>query len=217
MAKRRKVSNLLGLGMLAMLASGRPMHPYEMANLLRRTGKDQEMNIKWGSLYTVVQNLEKYGFITATGSTREGRRPERTVYAITDAGRRELTDWVCELVAVPDEEHSKFEAALSVIAVIGPDETVARLEERLHALDAEIVAQRTMLEQVGRNVARIFLVESEYALAMREAEAAWVRSLLTELAEGTLPGVDEWRHYYETGDAPPQWTQLLEEMGISPD
>jgi DNA-binding PadR family transcriptional regulator len=217
MAKRRKVNNLLGLAVLAMLASGRPMHPYELANLIRHTGKDQEMNIKWGSLYTVVQNLEKHGFIEATGSSRAGRRPERTVYAITDAGRAELIDWLRELVAVPDPEHSKLEAALSVIAVLGPDETVTRLEERLRALDADIAAQRAMLEQTGEHVARIFLVEGEYALAMREAEAAWVRSLLKEISDGTLPGVDEWRHYHESGATPPQWTQLLEEIGMSPD
>jgi DNA-binding PadR family transcriptional regulator len=217
MAKRRKVSNLLGLALLSMLATGQSMHPYEMANLLRRTGKEQEMNIKWGSLYTVVQNLEKHGFIKATGSNRDGRRPERTVYAITEAGRRELTEWVCELIAVPDEEQTKFVAALSVVAVLGPDETIARLKDRARALEADITAQRTLLERASQEVARIFLIESEYALAMREAEAAWVRSLLTELTEGTLPGVAEWRHYHSTGTVPPEWTQLLKEAGVSPD
>ena len=63
------------------------MHPYEMAATMRERGKEQNMKIKWGSLYTVVQNLEKHGFIAATETSRQGRRPERTVYAITDAGR----------------------------------------------------------------------------------------------------------------------------------
>ena len=39
------------------------MHPYEMASELRERGKDQSIKIKWGSLYTVVQNLEKHGFV----------------------------------------------------------------------------------------------------------------------------------------------------------
>jgi DNA-binding PadR family transcriptional regulator len=100
-AKRRKVGNMLALALLALLVPGQPMHPYEMASVLRRTGKERDMKIKWGSLYTVVQNLEKHGFIAATGSNREGRRPERTVYAITDAGRAEIRDWLHELVADP--------------------------------------------------------------------------------------------------------------------
>jgi DNA-binding PadR family transcriptional regulator len=211
MPKRRKVNNLMALALLSLLAPGMPMHPYQMANVLRRTGKDREMTIKWGSLYTVVQNLEKHGFIEATSSDREGRRPERTTYAITEAGREEMRDWIREIVADPEPEHPRFEAALSVIGVLGPDETRSLLEQRLRALDAGIEDDRAMLAEAAKTVARIFLVEAEYALALREAEAAWVRSLLAELTEGTLPGLPEWREYHRTGQAPPEWEQMLAE------
>jgi DNA-binding PadR family transcriptional regulator len=213
-AKRRSVRNLLALGLLALLFPGTPMHPYEMANLLRRTGKEQDMKIKWGSLYTVVQNLEKHGFIKAVSSDREGRRPERTVYTITDAGRAELRDWLRELVGTPEPELSRFEAALSVLGVLPPDEATNLLAERLRALEAGIAAQRALLANSSQ-VPRLFLVEAEYALAMREAEAAWVRSLWKELTEETLPGIAEWRAYHETGGPPPEWTKLLAEGGQS--
>ena len=36
------------------------------------------------------------------------------------------------------------------------------------------------------------MIESEYALAMREAELAWTRGLLEEIASGSLEGVEEW-------------------------
>ena len=102
--KRRKVANLLALAVLSLLRPGYPMHPYQIANVLRRTGKEHDMPIKVGSLYTVVRNLERHGFIEAIGSHRAGRRPERTEYAITDTGRAELADWLRELVAVPESE-----------------------------------------------------------------------------------------------------------------
>src|ERR1700683_821767 len=92
-AKRRKVSNLLALSLLNLLMQ-RPMYPYEMASTLRQRGKDQSIKINWGSLYTIVQNLEKYGFIEAVEVAREGRQPERTTYQITEAGRGELMEWV---------------------------------------------------------------------------------------------------------------------------
>jgi DNA-binding PadR family transcriptional regulator len=217
MAKRRRVGNLLALALLALLAPGLPMHPYQMASVLRRTGKDREIKIKWGSLYTVVQNLEKHGLIEATSSDREGRRPERTTYAITGAGRGELRDWLRELVADPEPEYPRFEAALSVIGVLGPDETRSLLEQRLGALDASIEAERAELAHHVKTVARLFLVEAEYALAMREAEAAWVRSLLAELTEGTLPGIAQWREYHETGQVDPAWEQMLAEGGAPTD
>jgi DNA-binding PadR family transcriptional regulator len=216
MAKRRKVGNLLALALLGLLAPGQPMHPYQMANLLRRTGKERDFDIKWGSLYTVVANLEKHGFIEATGSDRAGRRPERTSYAITALGRAELTDWLRELVAEPEPEYRRLSAALSVAGVLGPDEVTRLLHQRLRALDADIAARRASLA-ASAPVPRVFLVEAEYALAMREAEAAWVRSLVTELAEGTLPGVAEWREYHATGQQPAEWARLLGEEGMPGD
>lgn len=214
MAKRRKVGNLLALALLGLLAPGQPMHPYQMANLLRRTGKEHDIDIKWGSLYTVVANLEKHGFIEATGSERDGRRPERTSYAITADGRAELTDWLRELVAVPEPEYARLSAALSVAGVLHPDEVTELLRERLRALDDDIAARRAVLDG-SAPVPRVFLIEAEYALAMREAEAAWVRSLVTELAEGTLSGVAEWREYHRTGEQPAEWARLLGE-GATP-
>ena len=111
MAKRRKVGNLLALAVLTSLVE-RPMHPYEMASEMRERGKDQSIKINWGSLYTVVQNLEKHGLIAAAGTSRQGRHPERTIYEITPEGRDELTDWLEELLAVPEREYTRFEAAL---------------------------------------------------------------------------------------------------------
>jgi DNA-binding PadR family transcriptional regulator len=212
-AKRRKVGNLLALALLALLMPGTPMHPYEMASVLRRTGKERDMKIKWGSLYTVVQNLEKHGLIEATGSDRAGRRPERTTYAITDAGRAELRDWLRELVAVPEPEFPRFEAALSVLGVLPPDEATALLRQRVLVLDEQIAAEEAVLARESRAVPRLFLVEAEYAQAMRRAEAAWIRTLLAEISDGSLSGVDRWRAYHETGQAPAEWTQLLKEVG----
>src|SRR5215469_14051027 len=112
MAKRRKVGNLLALALLSLLAE-QPMYPYEMAQTLKLRGKDTTIKINWGSLYTVVQNLEKHGLIEVDSTEREGRQPERTTYRMTEAGKAELTDWMRELLSVPGAETSGFAAALS--------------------------------------------------------------------------------------------------------
>src|SRR5688572_3310914 len=109
MPRRRKVGNLMALAVLGVLVE-KPMHPYEMASVLRARGKDEDIAIKWGSLYTVVQNMEKHALIEAVQNSRQGARPERTVYRITDAGRSELDDWVRELVSTPERERPRFMA-----------------------------------------------------------------------------------------------------------
>lgn len=196
MAKRRKVGNLLALALLAGLRE-KPMHPYEMATLLRERRKDASIKIQWGSLYTVVQNLEKSGFVEAVDTTRQGKRPERTVYAITAAGRAELDDWMRELLAQPQPEFTAFEAALSNAGVLDPDTVIDLLRQRVEALDAVTRDGWQALATVVETVPRLFLVEAEYKLAMAKAEADWTRSLLTELVDGTMPSMDVWRRYHQ--------------------
>ncbi|EOD68836.1 PadR family transcriptional regulator [Amycolatopsis vancoresmycina] len=207
--KRRKVGNVLGLAVLSVVLE-RPMHPYEMAAVLKQRGKDADMPIKWGSLYTVVANLEKHGFVEAVESVKDGGRPERTVYRITPAGREEFEDWVRELVGTVDREPPRFKAGLSMIGVLGPDQAISRLRERLEQLGERAEAHRAALGQLRPLMPRLFLVEVEYDLAMTEAEAHWVRGFLEELTTGALPGIDAWRRYHETGEFPDDLGEFVE-------
>lgn len=209
MTKRRKVGNLLALAVLAALVQ-RPMHPYEIATALRGWGKDQDMDFKWGSFYTVIRNMAKHGLIVAVESAREGRRPERTVYRITEAGREELVDWARELVSTPMREHPRFRAGLSVIAALHPDEAVDLLRRRLRLLEEAIAAERESLAEQARTIPRLFLMETEYDVALQEAEAAWIRGLLAELTSGEYPGLDVWRAVHETGEMPAELSELAE-------
>jgi DNA-binding PadR family transcriptional regulator len=208
MAKHRKVSNVLALAVLS-IASMRPMHPYEMATRLRAYGKDQDMPIKWGSLYTVVQNLEKHGYLAVEENNRQGGRPERTVYRVTEAGQAEMLDWVRELIGVPEREFPRFEAGLSVMSALGPDESMELLRARADALEKQVAAQRGALD-AAVDVPRIFLIEAEYDLAIRDAELTWVRSLLAEMEGGTLPGLDAWRAFHRSGEMPAELAELAE-------
>lgn len=209
MAKRRKVSNLLALALLSLLAQ-QPMYPYEMAQTLKARGKDKSIKINWGSLYTVVQNLEKYGFIEVASTEREGRQPERTTYRITETGRAELADWLRELLGVPDDTPTPFEAALSEATSLHPAEFVRLLTQRLATLDEGNARHEANLATWAKQLPRLLLIEAEYQLAMRLAEANWVRELLAEIADGTISGVDIWRRFHETGEVPQELAELDE-------
>jgi DNA-binding PadR family transcriptional regulator len=200
--RRRSISNPLALAVLASLHE-RPMHPYEMASTMRERGKEQSIKLNYGSLYTVVDSLAKNGLIEAVEARREGRRPERTVYQLTGAGRARLDAWMSELLAEPVKEYPQFEAALSLLPVLHPDTVTELLQTRTRLLQKEIAQARIMLE-IAHNarLPRLLLIEGEYHVAMREAELSWVQRLADELEAGTLEGQDGWRHVYETGEAP---------------
>ena len=208
MAEKRKVANLMALAVLATVVQ-RPMHRYEMASVMRARGKDRDMDIKWGSLYTVVQNLERNGYLETIGVTRQGARPERTVYKITDAGRDELVAWTRELIAEPEAEHTRFVAGLSVLAVLTPQDVIDLLRKRLELLTETVDTLTAQLEQAS-DVPRLFLIEDEYRIAMTRAEADWIRSLLDELSTGSFPHLDVWRRWHENGDMPAEFTELAE-------
>jgi DNA-binding PadR family transcriptional regulator len=202
MARRRKLTSPLALAVLAMLMSG-PAHPYQIARLLRHRGKDDSIKIRYGSLYTVVQDLESRGLVEPEGTARAGHRPERTVYHITEEGQRELEDRLRELISEPVKEYPLFTSVLSLVAAIHPDELAGLLAERLQALQIEIAATTGIIDHAMRHrLPRLFLLETEYGLVLKRAEADWVRGLMTELADGTFPDLKFWRTWHETGEFP---------------
>ncbi len=197
---KRKVSNPLALAVLACLWE-RPMHPYEMATTLRERGKDQSIKLNYGSLYTVVEALQQHQLIVAQETEREGRRPERTVYRLTDAGRMELIDWISELLSTPAKEFTRFEAGLSLAGVLPPEDIAALLDQRSRALELEIAQMRHTLQFVQQQgLPRIHVIESEYVLAMREAELAWTRKLAAEIRSGELGDLAEWTAAHRASD-----------------
>src|SRR6478752_4124160 len=80
----------LGLAALSLLVE-EPMHPYEMFQLLIARHEDRLVKVRPGTLYHAVGRLEEQGLVAATGTDREGNRPERTTYKISAAGREALT------------------------------------------------------------------------------------------------------------------------------
>lgn len=198
---KRKMNNPLALAVLACL-SEHAMHPYEMAATMRERGKDQSIKLNYGALYTVVEALQKHEFIIAQETERAGRRPERTVYCLTDAGRMELIDWVSELIGRPVKEYTQFEAGLSLMPVLPPGDAVTLLSQRASHLEMEIVQGRALLQlTMERGVPRLNLIESEYLLAMHEAELVWTRQLAEAIKLGTVEGVAEWATIHSTAVA----------------
>jgi DNA-binding PadR family transcriptional regulator len=200
MSPIRKVDNLLALAVLSYLAQ-RPMHPYELGRTLRERGDERSIKYNPGSLYMVVRQLAKAGFVVGQGTTREGRRPERTVYAITDAGRRELREWLRDLVKEPRHEYPHFVAALSLIGALPPDEVVELLGQRREDLDAQQAAVRELIQRtLADGVHPLFLVEEEYRLALLDAELAFVDRFVEQITDPQEGWGPMWSQAHQQAD-----------------
>jgi DNA-binding PadR family transcriptional regulator len=203
MAKRR-VPNLLALAVLACVGE-RPMHPYEISTTLRTRGKEGSIKLNFGSLYSVVESLAKHGLIESQGTVRDGKRPERTIYAITADGRAELEDWLSELLSTPKKEYTSLEAALSLAAALAPDEVSRLLTARAAKLRMDIGSVDAGLAYTTEmGLPELFVIEEQYRKALMDAELAFVTSLVTRIDTNELGGIRWWRRVHE-----------LQEQGIS--
>jgi DNA-binding PadR family transcriptional regulator len=174
------------------------MHPYEISTTLRHRGKEDSIKLNYGSLYSVVETLQKHGLITSRETTREGRRPARTVYEITEAGLAEFEDWLAELLSTPVREFTSLEAGLSLMAGLPPDDVAMLLDKRAERLRAELRtldAQHEECAVIG--LPELFLVESRYRYAIRRAELDFVTSLTADIRSGALSGAKTWRRLHE--------------------
>jgi DNA-binding PadR family transcriptional regulator len=174
------------------------MHPYEISTTLRTRGKEQSIKLNYGSLYAVVESLAKHGLIRPLETTREGRRPERTVYDITEAGASEHDDWLAELLSTPVREFTSLEAGLSLMPGLEPDEVARLLGERAERLRMQlrgIEATHAAMAEAG--MPRLFMVESEFQAHLLEAELGYVTQLAEEIATDELPGTGVWRRIHE--------------------
>jgi DNA-binding PadR family transcriptional regulator len=177
--------NLWSLTVLCFLRE-RAMHPYEMQRLIRQRHKDDFLDLKRGSLYHAIERLERAGLIAVVETSREGKRPERTVYRLTEEGERELLDWLRELLAKPICETSQFVAAVSYLAQLAPEDARDQLSERAGRLEMTLVSFDAILQNLHVRLPRVFLLKAEYMRAMIQAELQWVRSLIEEIGTGRL-------------------------------
>ena len=205
-------SNPLALAVLALVFE-RPMHPYEMATTLKHRHKHESIKLRYGSLYTVIDLLTARGLIRPKETSRDGKRPERTVYALTPSGRNQLRNWMRDLVAEPTKEFLQFEAALSLLPVLPPDEAVTLLRERARRVAENITQLRALVAELssmtiaelaqpddqvpapllGQKFPPIFQVEIEYKLALLNAELAWTNDIVRRIDEEGWGPVAFWR------------------------
>ena len=177
---------MIALTALALLSEC-PLHPYEMQRLMHERHKDYAEG-RTRALYRAIEELHAAGWIEPVETTREGRRPERTVYRITAEGHEALEDWLQDVLERPACEHLAFTAAVGLLAYLSQERAMGALQHRVVELRAGLAAcdeASTSLEQ-EMHLPRVVLLENEHERALREAELRWVLSLLEDMRSGRL-------------------------------
>ena len=159
----------LAVAVLSLLAE-RDMHPYEMIQTLRARREDQWVKLRPASLYH-----------------KDGNRPPRTTYRLTDAGRELLVAWISSAITVVENPYFSFSLALGELEALGPERAARLLTERVTVLDEHIAQMRDSLEQ-GRNqgAKRIWMLAHEHRLATLTTERDYIASVVHDIESKEL-------------------------------
>ncbi|MGH2930832.1 MAG: PadR family transcriptional regulator, partial [Solirubrobacteraceae bacterium] len=176
----------LGLAVLAVLFE-RPSHPYDIQRTLRERGKDAVIDFKPAAVYRMVDRLVAAGLVEEVGTDREGKRPERTVYRLSEDGAETVVQWLREMLTKPRREFPLFTAAISFLPLLRPDDAASVLRMRVALLDGEIARIQSFIRtSTATRFPRLFLLEEELEQARLQGERDWVTAVVADLESGHL-------------------------------
>ncbi|WP_167477603.1 PadR family transcriptional regulator [Nocardia arthritidis] len=195
--QERNAVTPLAIAVLGLLEE-RPMHPYEMYQLLVSRQQNVLVKVRPGSLYHTVARLADLELVRAEGTGREGNRPERTTYRITERGRTAMRERIAEILRAPAAEYPAFPIGIAEAHNLPMPEVIALLNERLELLHRELAEIDIAGDWAGsRGVPRRYWLVLPYLRAMLTAEIAWVDEFLADLTSGAM----EWEQFdATTGD-----------------
>ena len=181
----------LAVAALALLAEG-PSHPYEMYQTLMQRSEDRLVKVRPGSLYHTVDRMEAHGFVRATGTEREGNRPERTTYEITDAGTRALGERITEIIGTPTNEYPEFPLGLGEAHNLPVETVIALLRKRVALIRADTgVLDGAIADLTQRGVPAKYWLDVRYQRAITATEADVLEILIADLQSGAVSWSEE--------------------------
>ncbi|MFG2040493.1 helix-turn-helix transcriptional regulator [Dactylosporangium sp. NPDC048998] len=162
------------------LLGGGPKHGYDLKHAYDHT-LPRAKPLGFGQVYATLGRLERDGLVAQAGHDRVGG-PDRTTFAITDAGRGELERWVAAVE--PPAPHVAGALLTKVmVALMWPDaeRAVAYLAAQRKAHTdrlRELTAAKTDPAATISDV-----IAADYAIAHLDADLVWLRTTLARVAD----------------------------------
>ena len=156
--------------LLSLLAE-QPRHGYDLDRVIEQRGYRQWTSLAFSSVYYLLKRLSERGLLEPD----EGSQGRRTVFRVTEAGRRELRQAAGERVLAPAPPSAGVLPALNAYSRLDDPALAALLARRAEALLGRLDELRALRAQVDEEHA---LAIFDYEILRQEADLAWTRSLV---------------------------------------
>jgi DNA-binding PadR family transcriptional regulator len=169
------------------LLRDQPLHGYEIKQIIEEHMGDWT-SIAFGSIYFALGKLSEEGLIKMVATEKQGNRPSRSIYQITEPGRAEFLQLLREVWREPERQFFAIDVGLAFMNALPPHEIrsylqsrVAQLEDALQYLESH---QEDQMEQpeVPASAVAIF----EHSRAHLKAELVWMKEVLEKMQQGKL-------------------------------
>lgn len=182
----------MSVAVLSLLMEG-PLHPYEMYQTLIERHEDRNVKLKPGTLYHAVDRLADANLIEVSGIDREGNRPERTTYSITDEGTSRLTTDIVSLLGTRINEYPRFPQALSEAHNLPREVVKAQLRSRIEQADSAIEELAFGRETVNaKHLPKRFWLDVDYLETIYNAERQWIAEFVLQLENREIDWPDSY-------------------------
>ena len=156
--------------LLSLLAE-QPRHGYDLDRVIEQRGYRQWTSLAFSSVYYLLKRLSERGLLEPD----QGSQGRRTVFRVTEAGRRELRQAAGERVLAPAPPSAGVLPALNAYSRLDDPALAALLARRAEALLGRLDELRALRAQVDEEHA---LAIFDYEILRQEADLAWTRSLV---------------------------------------
>jgi DNA-binding PadR family transcriptional regulator len=176
----------LAISVLALLEE-RPMHAYEMYQLLVKRHTHWLVKVRPGSLYHTVERLERQSYVRAVGTERAGNRPERTTYEITPEGSDALIRRVESGIEEYVHEYPLFPVVLSEAHNLDADDAVLRFRSRIVDLERWLTEiDQALAGAQERQVPEVYWMGGDYIRTQLAAERDWLVATIDRIESKDL-------------------------------
>lgn len=161
---------LLLLGLLL----SHDMHGYQL-NEVWQQNPGSSISLKKSNAYRLLADMEEAGWISHS-QEQEGNRPQRRVYAVTEAGEAAFFELLRENLATYPPPELPGVVGLDFLHLLSPAEAAALLVKRLQAIDAKF----QQLDEIAVEIRQAHLA-AEYMHTFYAQEIAWLTKIIDRL------------------------------------
>jgi DNA-binding PadR family transcriptional regulator len=179
MSRAVKLRDLVVLGLL----QEHPRYGYEIKMIIDHV-MSHVIDISSGSLYYGLKKLEERGYVEESSVEKVGRRPERSVYQITEEGRTYFREELPRVIFPQARPFFPIDLALYFFDFVPKGEQVRRLKMRIEymRLAMEYIDE---IEKRFREVAppsHLYIVL--HLRSYIQTEQAFIEQILSDMASG---------------------------------